>query len=284
MATYNTDASFPAYVGELKNVTVRACDLRDEEKVRQVMVEYKDFDNCAYLASDTRVAYLTTDQPSDVKNNILPMANFAKHYSGGPTIFFSSGSVYMGQVGAVSHATIHPSIPYSISKFAQELYLEHAAKLSGYAIVRFFGAYGPHEAERKVTNRLLLAIDSAGDEVEFTVYGDGGNLIDVMYVDDTINAIQGILGSKKRNVTVDLCGGSALPINEFVQTIVRAFGKKAKIMHTGVSPEYVQFRASTEGFKREFGYSPTTSLEEGARKYMDWLRKTARSTREVALR
>ncbi len=51
--------------------------------------------------------------------------------------------------------------------------------------VRFFGAYGPYEAPRKITTRWLQAM--AGGQRDFVVRGDGENLIDFMYVDDAVD-------------------------------------------------------------------------------------------------
>ena len=75
----------------------------------------------------------------------------------------SSGAVYDGLSGAVSPATpVSPRLPYAISKLASEQYLrffaEHRGSVSSYVNVRFFGAYGPYEAARKITTRWLQAL------------------------------------------------------------------------------------------------------------------------------
>ena len=72
----------------------------------------------------------------------------------------SSGAVYDGLRGAVSPATpVSPRLPYAISKLASEQYLrffaEHRGTVDSYVNVRFFGAYGPYEAARKITTQWL---------------------------------------------------------------------------------------------------------------------------------
>lgn len=280
IATFNSNSSFPAFVESLDtdNIIPERCDLRDEENVKNLFTQQRDFAACIYLASDTRVGYLSSDPSSDVLNNILPMVNFLKHYNGGEVIFFSSGAIYMGQRGAVSHANLQPSIPYAISKYSAELYLKHRAlaKGFGYLIIRFFGAYGPYEPERKITRKLLLAVDSSdARKIPFTVYGDGNNLIDVMFVDDTVDAILRVLQSGKNNLTVDLCGDSHVTVNDYVVRVAETFEKTVRINHEGSSAEYIEFYASNEGFSSHFEFSPSISLENGLKRYMAWLRRSA---------
>jgi UDP-glucuronate 4-epimerase len=277
IATYNTDSNFLLFNKKhnLRNVTPIKCDLRNEWEVRKLFAEKKDFDACIYLASDTRVGHLVTDPNADVMNNILPLANFVKQYRGGPVVFFSSGAVYMGKTGQVSpKVAVKPSIPYAISKYASELYIHHyGLKGSGYVIIRFFGAYGPYEHERKLTRKLLAQIMNTQDaKLTFTIYGDGKNLIDVMYIDDAITAIKCILESGKKNLVVDLCNGTPLMINGYARKIVKLFGKTVHLNHYGSSPEYIRFYSSSDEFRRRFGFVPRISLEEGIRKYMTWLK------------
>jgi nucleoside-diphosphate-sugar epimerase len=274
VATYMSADDFPRFVSTLQSgIKAWRCDLRDEKSVIGLFEEFGSFDKCVYLACDTRVGYLSSNQPEDVINNILPMANFVKHYKGGPVVFFSSGAVYSGQRGLVSNKDISPSIPYAISKLAAELYLKHQsrAKSFGHIIVRFFGAYGPHEPERKITRKLLMALKSPSDVVEFVVYGDGNNLIDVMYVDDVVNSIIRILESEKINLTVDLCAGHPITVNNYVEQVFSMFGKTPRIIHKGSVAEYIEFWASNQTFVETFGYLPKVSLAEGLLKYKAWL-------------
>ena len=55
-------------------------------------------------------------------------------------------------------------------------------------MVRFFGAYGPYEASHKIYTRLVRAF-ALESRNTYTIYGDGANLIDAMYVDDAIDAV-----------------------------------------------------------------------------------------------
>jgi nucleoside-diphosphate-sugar epimerase len=261
------------------NVTAVQCDLRSEDSVKSLLSSHRDFDRCIFLASDTRVGYLAGEPGLDVSNNILPVANFVKHYSGGTVVFFSSGAVYMGNSGLVSPATsLMPTIPYSISKLAAEEYVQFGGRSNydGSVVIRFFGAYGPYEPERKITRKLIISLlESKAKPVEFTVYGDGRNLIDVMHVEDAVGCIERVLRSRVKKGTFDLCGGNAMSINNYVRTVSSILGGRVKIVHSGASAEYIRFHASNRGFAKQFGLGLRFNLERGVKAYSEWLARGA---------
>ena len=127
-------------------------------------------------------------------------------------VYVSSGAVYDGLHGAVTPATpVSPQLPYAISKLASEQYLqffcERRGTVDSYVNVRFFGAYGPYEAARKITTKWLQAL--ARGEREFVVRGDGRNLIDFMYVDDAVDGFLALVKAQGARLTVDFASGIA---------------------------------------------------------------------------
>ena len=273
-ATYRAAESFPAWLAgsRLDHVLPVRVDLRDEAAVGKAIGTLRP-DACLYLAADTRVRLLVEDPPLDVQNNLVPVANVLKHHRGGRFVFVSSGAVYMGHDGAVSpHTALNPSIPYAISKHAAELYVRAAAARGwsdGSVVLRFFGAYGPFEPPRKITTKLVQAARARARE--FTSFGDGGNLIDVMDVDDAVRGLLAAIRGPANNVTVDFCAGSPLSLNEFAAAVGGIFGHAFEIRHEGESPEYIRFHASPEGMAAAFGLRPQTTLTEGMRRLDAWL-------------
>ena len=274
-ATYNTAKEFPEWLAArgLGHVQAVRVDLRDGAAVARAIGGLPRPDACLYLAADTRVRALVEDPPADVQNNIAPVANVLRSYRGGRFVFLSSGAVYMGHEGPVSPGTpLRPTIPYAIGKLAAELYVQHAAAegwCDGCVVLRFFGAYGPWEPPRKITTKLLEAVHSRAPE--FTVFGDGGNLIDVMHVDDAVRGILAAVRSGARDVTLDFCRGTAATLNDFVTHVGGIFGHTFRIRHEGASPEYIRFRASPEEMADVLGFRPVISLEDGMRRFDAWL-------------
>src|SRR5436309_3427516 len=199
----------------LDHVRPLQLDLRDAATVEKALASISRPDACVFLASDTAVRALVSDPRLDVTNNILTVANFLKSYRGGKVLFMSSGAVYMGLEGLVSPtARLRPTIPYAISKYASELYVQFAAErgwAEGYVILRFFGAYGPFEPPRKITTKLVQS--ALARAREFTIFGDGRNLIDVMHIDDAVAGLVAVLQSDRINLTVDFCAGNAFDLN-----------------------------------------------------------------------
>jgi UDP-glucose 4-epimerase len=134
-------------------------------------------------------------------------------------IFMSSGAVYDGLAGAVTpQADINPTLPYAISKFAAERYCWHflrQGQIDNLTIVRFFGAYGPGEPSRKIYSRMVRQF-GIECKPEFTVRGDGTNLIDAMYIDDAVRALKRIISIGWNEAVFNLASNDPITITELV--------------------------------------------------------------------
>jgi UDP-glucose 4-epimerase len=183
-------------------------------------------------------------------------------------VYLSSGAVYDGLSGTVSPATpVSPLLPYAISKLASEQYVRFFSERRGlptsYVNVRFFGAYGPYEPDRKITTRWLLAL--AAGQREFTLRGNGQNLIDFMYVNDAVDAFLTLLDRPGERLTVDFASGSPVSVNEIVAAMARALDVNVIVRHEGVTEEYITFRSDDRTLRERFGIVPTTTFEAGLR-------------------
>jgi nucleoside-diphosphate-sugar epimerase len=212
-----------------------------------------------------------------LRSNAAALLNVVSNITVGHFIFFSSGAVYDGIKGPVNPGTpVNPTLPYAISKWAAERYVMHA-KRTGHiktaTVVRFFGAYGPYEAPRKIYGRLVkqFAIER---KPEFTIRGDGRNLIDAMYVGDTVRAIHAILAKEGESGIVDLCSGDPLTLTELVTMAARRFGVEPKIELTGEVPEYIEFRSNDRTMETAYGFKPGIDLDDGLGRFRAWLART----------
>jgi UDP-glucuronate 4-epimerase len=137
-------------------------------------------------------------------------------------------------------------------------------------VVRFFGAYGPYEAPHKIYTRLIWALGIEG-QCRYTIYGDGKNLIDAMYVDDAVEAIQRMLIGSHWNDTVNLAGGRPRTLEQLVEEVGEALGVgKVSISKQGLANESNEFWGSTREMKEFFGFQPQTTLGEGIRRFKDF--------------
>src|SRR6185369_8447203 len=106
---------------------------------------------------------------------------------------------------------------------------------ASYINVRFFGAYGPYEPDRKITTRWLLAL--AAGQREFTLRGNGENLIDFMYVDDAVDGLLRLVQAADTSATIDFASGAPVSVNAVVEAMARALGVEVTIRHQGATEE-----------------------------------------------
>jgi len=270
VALYNQDASFPEYLAAIgkSDLVSRKCDLADEKAVALLAEDLgRSFDVCVFLAANSDPVKSVEDPRYDWVTNVGTLVNVLNTFHFDRFLFLSSGAVYDEHEGYVSpEIRLAPRLPYAISKLACEHYVRSYHKkgtLQNYLILRFFGAYGPYEPSRKIYTRLVRTF-YINKEKEFTVRGDGRNLIDAMYVSDAIDALTKAVLTDTTNLTLDLCHGSPMSLDEVVLCAARTFGMQdIKINHVGDAAEYIKFRALPEKARRILNTYPKVSLEDG---------------------
>ena len=273
VAVYSRSLDFPAFVSRLGNPGIEPaqCDLTSAESVKQLAtVAGAECDLCVYLAANGDPPLSTIDPATDLRKNALALVNFLALVKAERFLYLSSGAVYDRRIGEISPSTpVEPVLPYAISKLTAERYIQHFSErgtIGRYIIARFFGAFGPHEPNRKIYTRLVETF-ALKKERSFGVRGDGNNLIDAMYVSDAVDALLKMASGDKGNVTVDLCSGNAISVNRLVTTAADVFGvSNVSVEHEGVVPEYIKFWASPDEFTRVFDFKPRVPLAEGMRR------------------
>ena len=259
----------------LSNVRPVRCDLLNEDEVKSLARAIGGRpDAMLYLAANGDPAASAERPRWDLESNTVALVTCLEHCPAAHVVYLSSGAVYDGLSGPVSPATgVSPRLPYAISKLASEQYLRFFAEQRGsvgsYINVRFFGAYGPYEAARKITTRWLTAM-SAGQR-EFVVRGDGENLIDFMYVDDAVDGFLALVNARGTRATVDFASGSPVSVNHVVRTMAGILGVDVTIRNEGTVAEYIEFRSVDPTMRDRFGVKPARSFEDGLRQLQGFL-------------
>jgi nucleoside-diphosphate-sugar epimerase len=276
VATWHRDARFPQWLRErgLGHVTPLQLDLADAGALDLLDERMKSHDACVYLAANGDPAYSDHAPAADLRANAVSMVNVVNACRFGHLLFFSSGAVYDGLHGAVTPASaLRPVLPYAISKWASERYAMHAQKkgrIGIASIARFFGAYGPYEAERKIYGRLVrqFAIERSP---KYALRGDGRNLIDAMYIDDTIRGIRLILERPGETGTFDFYSGRPVTLKDLVTRAARRFGLEAQIEFVGEVAEYIEFHSTDRTMETQFRFTPSIDLDEGLDRFRGWI-------------
>lgn len=165
---------------------------------------------------------------------------------------------------------MNPSSPYGASKVAADrlAYSYFNTYHLPIAIIRPFNTYGPRHTYDAPPKFISLALE----EKDITIYGDGQQARDLMYVDDTINAFL-IMGSHEKAVgeSVNFGTGKDTRIIELAKQVIEISGSNSKIVHLPPRLSEVK-RLCCDNFKAKelFGWEPEVSIEEGLRKNIEW--------------
>ena len=277
VAVYHRTPGLEAFVKAhgLSHVRPVQCDLLNEQEVRALAKTVGGRpDAMLHLAANGDPAASAERPRWDLECNTVAFVTCLEHCPADHVVNVSSGAVYDGLVGAVSPATpVSPRLPYAISKLASEQYLrffaERRDQVTSYINVRFFGAYGPYEAARKITTRWLTAM--AAGQREFVVRGDGENLIDFMYVDDAVAGFLALVKARGTSATVDFASGTPVSVNQVVRTMARLLGAEVTVRHEGRVAEYIEFRSVDTAMRDRFGVQPSRSFEQGLQELRQFL-------------
>lgn len=163
-----------------------------------------------------------------------------------------------------------PVSPYGVNKYACELYLDLYARVYGisYAVARLTNPYGPSDAPgTKTYNVINSLIAAAKNGQTLTVYGDGMQTRDYVFVDDAVEALA-LLAASVENVVANVGSGEALAFISAVRTIVRvADGGKIALAPWPAAAARVEtgdFVADITQI-RSLGWEPRTAFEDGVR-------------------
>ncbi len=155
------------------------------------------FDVICHLAAQIDVRKSVTDPAADASLNIGGSLNLleAVRQSGHATRFvFSStgGAVYGDLVEAptAEDAPKDPQSPYGTAKFSVELYMGYFARVHGLDCValRYSNVYGPRQDPHGEAGVVAIFCDKLIDNAPLTVFGDGGQTRDYVFVGDVARA------------------------------------------------------------------------------------------------
>jgi len=192
-------------------------------------------------------------------------------------VFASSSSVYGLGDNVASNESVtppRPISPYAATKIAGEHLCHVYAHLYGLQIVclRLFTVYGPRQrpdlAIRKFTDMVLR-----GEPIP--MYGDGSSARDYTYVDDTVDGIARALAHECAYDIYNLGNSHPVSLREMIDRIAANAGREAVLEQLPPqSGDAWITHADISKARRDLGYSPRISFEEGIRRFVAWYRSS----------
>lgn len=184
-------------------------------------------------------------------------------------IYASTNKVY----GDNPHGRFDPSTPYGVSKSVGDLYCQEYSKTYGLrtTVLRQSCIYGPHQDFTSVDQGWVCHI--AGQilqDREVTIFGDGTQVRDLLYVDDLVELYDLILDKSICGV-YDVGGGEdfAISVNEAILAIEHISGKKAKVKYAPWRPHDQKRYVSDVSTICDFGWRPKMPLPNGIERMVE---------------
>jgi CDP-paratose 2-epimerase len=168
--------------------------------------------------------------------------------------------------------------PYGCSKGVADQYvLDYASSFDlPTAVLRMSCIYGPRqfgtEDQGWVAHFLIAAL--SGDRI--TVYGDGKQVRDVLFVDDAIAAYRAVLDNietvKGRAFNLGGGPGNAVSVNQVLAEIERITGRSLDLGHgSWRQGDQYYFVADTRRLEKELGWRATVDWRSGMARLLGWL-------------
>jgi UDP-glucuronate 4-epimerase len=283
-------------LGSQAAYTFHKADLADQGALQAVFGKAKP-DLVFHLAAQAGVRHSLTHPRAYADSNLIGFLNLLECCRAHPVkhlLYASSSSVYGLDAAlpfSVHQSTDHPVSFYAATKKANELMAHSYSHLFGLPTtgLRLFTAYGPWGRPDMALFTFTKAILN-GQPIE--IFGDGRMRRDYTYVDDVV---EGMLRLSQKPPVPHPAWNSAKPdpatssapyrlynignrstveILRLIEVLETCLDRKA--VRKFVAAQACEVPASiadASDLERDTGYVPTTSLEIGVRKFVEWYRE-----------
>lgn len=293
------------------NITLKQGDLRHDQELLDSVVA--DADAVYHLAGQVAVTSSVANPRDDFEHNTLGTFNLLEairqHAKKNPVLIKSStNKVYGGmeqvkikkQNGRYMYADYPNGIseghlldfhsPYGCSKGAADQYVRDYARIYGLRSVVFRQSciYGPRQFGIEDQGWVAWFTIATLADKPITIYGDGRQVRDVLYIDDLVAAFKLATAQieKTKGKIYNIGGGigNTMSLLELVEFLKQYHGKDIKPTfgdwRPGDQPVYISDIAKA---KAEFGWQPTVTVKDGVKKLTRWVRQNRSLFEKVGL-
>jgi UDP-glucuronate 4-epimerase len=271
----------------------RQCDFSDMNALTQATADL-DISGIIHLGAQAGVRYARTHPHAYVQSNLVGHVNMmelARHAPGRPhLVYASSSSVYgsnsLPETGfGVDQRVDQPRSLYAATKKADELMSETYAYL--YRMpqtgLRFFTVYGPWGRPDMALWGFTKAI-LAGEPI--TIFNNGDMRRDFTYIDDIVSGVVACLDNPPPDDGAPKAGGSVNPhrvynignhrseeLMHMIAVLEKALGREAiKTFAPMQADDVKDTYADISAISADLGYQPTTTIDAGIPRFVDWYR------------
>ena len=277
------------------NYTHLRIDLADRKAIEVAFAKHNP-QRVVNLAAQAGVQYSIENPLAYIDSNIVGFAHIlegCRHHGVEHLVYASSSSVYGANTAipfSIHQNVDHPLSLYAASKKANELMAHTYSHLYGLPTtgLRFFTVYGPWGRPDMALFKFTKAI-IAGEPIQ--VFNYGKHRRDFTYVDDIV---EGVIRTLDRPASVNpqwesnfpdpgtslapwrvynIGNSSPMELMDYIGAIEKALGKTATKELLPLQPGDVpNTYANVDDLVEQFHYKPTTTVEDGIERFVDWYR------------
>lgn len=260
-------------------------DLADKEAVFSLFENYHP-DVVVNLGAQAGVRYSIDNPDSYVASNLVGFYNIleaCRKYQPMHLVFASSSSVYGGNDKvpfSTEDQVDQPVSLYAATKKSNELMAYAYSKLYHFPTtgLRFFTVYGPMGRPDMAYFKFAKKI-MAGEPIQ--VYNNGDMMRDFTYVDDIVTGVCNLLCNPPKEDAkgafykiYNIGNNQPVKLMDFITTLEKCLGKEAVKEYYPMQPgDVYQTYADVSELERDFGFKPSTTIEEGLSKFVEWFRE-----------
>ncbi len=213
-------------------------DIRSILDVHNSFEEFKP-EIVIHLAANASIIKAQNDPTFDMKNNLIGTMNIVEacnFWKVKHLIYASSMTVYGNQVPPFKeNKKVEPSSFYALSKYSSEQYikLNYLKNSLNYTSLRMFNVYGPkQDLDNPFQNVVAIFMNKCLKNKDITIFGDGKQTRDFVYIDDVVNSYVKCLNNNKvMNKIINIGSGKETSIKYMALKIKSLFNKKVNLIY-----------------------------------------------------
>ncbi|MBV7256893.1 NAD-dependent epimerase [Pacificimonas sp. WHA3] len=264
-------------------------DFADQDALTEALKGHKPT-HVAHLGAQAGVRYSIENPHAYVQSNLVGHINLLEYCRHSDSVenlvYASSSSVYGSNTNlpfSVDDRVDRPISLYAATKKADELMSEtysHLYRLPQTGL-RFFTVYGPWG---RPDMAMWLFTKAILEGRPINVFGEGNMQRDFTYIDDIVSGVVACLDNTPPDDGQPKAGGSVNPhrlynignhrseeLGHMISLIEKAVGKEAEKIMMPMQPGDVRATyADIDAISGDLGYEPTTTIDEGVPRFVDW--------------
>jgi UDP-glucose 4-epimerase len=243
-------------------------DITNCGTVKEVM---QGVSHCLHLAAQVSVEASIEDPVNSAMQNIIGFINIqnSAQNEGVERLVYASSAAIYGEPSEIPLPEDTQKLqlsPYGLEKQVNEEYADLYRRSFGFSSLglRFFNVYGPRQDPKSpYAGVIALFVDRISQGRSLSIYGDGKQTRDFIYVGDVAEAILAALACQLSGAC-NIATGRQITLLELIEVLSAITGNQCEVSFESARDGDIRHSlANVERMHRELGISAQTAIEQG---------------------